>query len=86
MLEIIVYSRHGCHLCEEMLEKVEPLCRGKAGIVVRDVDTRNEWADAYGLDVPVLFLNEREVCRHRLDEQVFIAALNDSLADQQGSV
>lgn len=78
MREIIVYSRQGCHLCEEMLQQVEPLCRGKANIVVRDVDTRSDWLDAYGIEVPVLLLDGREVCRYEFDRQVFIERLRES--------
>ena len=80
MHEFVVYSRRGCHLCEEMLELLEPLCRGKASISVRDVDTNPEWLEAYGLLVPVLYLGEKEVCRYQLDRQQVIdllTAVND---------
>jgi glutaredoxin len=73
--EFVVYSRRGCHLCEEMLELLEPLCRGKAKISVRDVDSNSEWLEAYGLLVPVLYLNEKELCRYQLDRQQVIDLL-----------
>ena len=75
MREFVVYSRRGCHLCEEMLEQLEPLCRGKATIVVRDVDTRPEWVEQYGLLVPVLTENEQEICRYQLDRARFLEHL-----------
>lgn len=75
MYEFVVYSRRGCHLCEEMLELLEPLCRGKAKISVRDVDSNSEWLEAYGLLVPVLYLNEKELCRYQLDRQQVIDLL-----------
>jgi len=78
--EVIVYSRRGCHLCEVMLQKAEPLCRGLAEIIVRDVDTQAEWADRYGLDVPVLILDGAEVCRHEFDDEAFLAALQGAKA------
>ncbi len=62
-------------MCVEMLTETEPLCRGKAVLVVRDVDTRQDWVDAYGLDVPVLLVDGIEVCRHRLDRDALQAAL-----------
>lgn len=77
MREVIVYSRDGCHLCEVMIEQVAPLCRGIADIVVRDVYTRDDWLTAFGLDIPVLFLDNREVCRHFFDERAFREALNN---------
>lgn len=75
MPEFVVYSRRGCHLCEAMLEQLEPLCRGKAKVSVRDVDTQREWAEAYGMHVPVLFLDNNELCRYQLDSQRVIEAL-----------
>ena len=75
MPEFVVYSRRGCHLCEAMLEQLEPLCRGKAKVSVRDVDTQREWAEAYGMYVPVLFLDDKELCRYQLDSQRVIEAL-----------
>ena len=73
----MIYSRRGCHLCDVMLAAAEPLCRGRAELIVRDVDTREDWREAYGFDVPVLLVDGVEVCRHRLDEAAFIAALAD---------
>lgn len=75
MREVVVYSRRGCHLCEELLTSVEPLCRGRAELIVRDVDTDPTWVDAYGADVPILLVDGVEVCRHRLDVPAFSAAL-----------
>ena len=75
MRHLIVYSRRGCHLCEDLLEGLEPLCRGRATIEVRDVDTRPEWAEAYGELVPVLIANDQEVCRYHLDQSALRAVL-----------
>ena len=75
MREFVVYSRRGCHLCEEMLEVLEPLCRGRASLSVLDVDTRAEWADAYGLYVPVLFVDGKEVSRYQLDRETVVSLL-----------
>ena len=75
MREVIVYSRRGCHLCEQLIDEVEPLLRGRASLVVRDVDADPAWAAAYGLDIPLLFLGAEEVCRHRLDRSALQSAL-----------
>jgi thioredoxin reductase (NADPH) len=74
--KVVVYSRRGCHLCEEMIEQIEPLCRGLASLEVADVDLDPPLREAFGLDVPVLMVDEREVCRHRLDLSAFKTALN----------
>lgn len=75
MREVIVYSRRGCHLCELLIDEVEPLVRGRAVVTVRDVDTHPEWANAFGSDVPVVLVDGFEVCRHRLDRQALLSAL-----------
>lgn len=63
-----IYSRRGCHLCDELLEKLENLCRGyRVEIDVLDVDTRSDWREAYGQRVPVLRCGERELCHYFLD-------------------
>ncbi len=73
--EVVIYSRRGCLLCVEMLVEAEPLCRGAAMLVVRDVDTREDWVQQYGNDVPVLTVDNIEVCRHRLDREALVVAL-----------
>ena len=81
--EIIVYSRRGCHLCEDLLEELEPLTRGRATIRVLDVDAKPEWAELYGLLVPVVYYAGSEVCRYHLDRGKVLALLADSESPTQ---
>ena len=74
--EIIVYSRQGCHLCEDLLEELEPLVRGRATIRGEDVDTKPEWAELYGLLVPVVYYAGAEVCRFKLDRSAALQLLS----------
>jgi len=67
--EFVVFSRRGCHLCEELLEQLEPLCRGRASLSVKDVDASPEWVAAYGLKVPVLLVDGEEICYYHLDRE-----------------
>ncbi|MDH3510770.1 MAG: glutaredoxin family protein [Gammaproteobacteria bacterium] len=66
-MEVIVYSRRGCHLCELLLGELEPLVRGRASINVRDVDDRPEWQATYGERVPVVCCDGDEICHYTLD-------------------
>jgi len=75
VLDLVVYSRRGCHLCELMLEELVPLCRGRATVRVLDVDSREEWRLAFGSRVPVLCLEDRELSVARLDRAALMAAL-----------
>ncbi|MEE8119008.1 MAG: glutaredoxin family protein [Gammaproteobacteria bacterium] len=73
-----ILHRAGCHLCNEMLERVRILCEGHAvTIETMDVDKDPELDAEYGKDVPVLFADGTEICRHRLDE----AELEDFFAN-----
>jgi hypothetical protein len=80
--EFVVYSRRGCHLCEELLEQLEPLCRGRATIVVHDVDTNPEWAEAYGELVPVLLSAGSKICHYHLDRAAVLKMLATDQDDQ----
>jgi hypothetical protein len=67
-LELTVYSRAGCHLCEEMIERLQKL-RGEFSftIAVVDVDGDPLLAARFGTEIPVLAHGARELCRHRFD-------------------
>jgi thioredoxin reductase (NADPH) len=75
VLDLVVYSRRGCHLCELMLEELVPLCRDRATIRVLDVDTRDDWREAYGNRIPVLCAGDREVSVAHLDRDALLALL-----------
>jgi len=65
-----VYSRPGCHLCEQLIEDLLPLARGRVGVEVVDIDTREEWQEAYGTRIPVLEYRGKTVCQYTLDVAV----------------
>jgi len=64
---ITVYSRRGCHLCEDLLAELESWLRGRARIRVVDVDGDEALREAYGLRVPVVCAGDLELCQYRLD-------------------
>ncbi len=66
---LVVLSRDGCHLCEQMLQELAQLERtGRVPQVsVVDVDGDPELARQYGLKVPVLLLNGSVICHYTLN-------------------
>jgi glutaredoxin-like protein DUF836 len=62
-----LYSRPGCHLCDQMRQEVDELLadRPREWEVV-DVDADPELARRYGETVPVLLVNGRLFARVRL--------------------
>jgi len=69
---LMVYSRRGCHLCELLLEEIEPLVRDRANVRVLDVDERPEWQAAYGDRVPVVCCDGDEICQYNLDRRAVL--------------
>ncbi len=67
MRSVQVYSRPGCHLCEQLIEEIAPLLRGRARLEVLDIDSKADWQVTYGARVPVVEVEGRFICEHRLD-------------------
>jgi glutaredoxin len=66
--EVTLYSREGCHLCEEAKAAILPLV-SEFGATLREVDIDDDPVlhDRYTNDVPVIFLGAKMVAQHRLD-------------------
>lgn len=75
MTELDVYSRQGCHLCEILIEELLEFVRDRARIVVHDIDSRDDWREAYGVRVPVVELDGATLCEYHLDRDVVNRAL-----------
>jgi hypothetical protein len=80
MATLEVYSRHGCHLCEQLIEELLPLVRGHFDVDVRDIDSRESWQQTYDVRVPVVEFEGRVICEYHLDR-----AAIDELVAEQGS-
>jgi glutaredoxin len=65
--EVLLYTRAGCHLCEEALQILE-----RHGLVVRkiDIDAQSELKPLYDQCVPVVVIDGRERFRGRVDEML----------------
>lgn len=64
---IVIYSRPGCHLCDEMKGLVEQATRGRdVRIAEVDVDQSEELARLYGEQVPVLMIDGRKIAKYRI--------------------
>lgn len=53
-MQLILYSKPGCHLCEALEEKLEQVRGVSFELEVRDITTRDDWFQAYQYEVPVL--------------------------------
>jgi hypothetical protein len=55
-MQLILYSKPGCHLCEGLQEKLEQIKNLSFELEVRDITTRDDWFAAYQYEIPVLYL------------------------------
>lgn len=75
---IRIFTRPGCHLCEQLIDEILPMIRGHLELEVCDVDSRPDWKLKFGLRIPVVEYAGDTVCQYRLDA-VAIRAILDSL-------
>lgn len=72
-----VFSRRGCHLCEQLIEELLPLINGRAELVVCDIDTRDDWRHEFDTRVPVLKYDGEFICQYDLDREALARFLNN---------
>ena len=78
-LDVTLYTRPGCHLCEEAKKKIAPLLRS-AGARLREVniDADSVLRERYDFDVPVVLLGTRKVAKHRVHIEQFRRQLEEA--------
>jgi hypothetical protein len=62
-----VYSRPGCHLCEQLVDDLLPLIRNRLTLEIVDIDSRPEWQREFASRIPVVEFEGRIICQHFLD-------------------
>jgi hypothetical protein len=85
-LDVTLYTRPGCHLCEEAKAQIAPLLRG-AGARLREVNIDADPAlrALYDYDVPVVLLGARKVAKHRVDVGQFRRQLDEARRSEPGA-
>ena len=77
--EVTLYTRPGCHLCEEAKTAITPLLH-EFGAALREVNIENDAVleEHYGWDIPVIFIGARKAAKHRVDVDQFRRQLRES--------
>jgi hypothetical protein len=66
---LTLYSRPGCHLCDEMKAVVDLVARWVPFTIdIIDVSSDPRLEAQYGLEIPVLLINGRKAAKHRVTE------------------
>jgi thioredoxin reductase (NADPH) len=75
-MQLTLYYREGCHLCETMLQALRGLQRDRGfDIDLVDIDRDPQLRQRYDEWVPVLCLGELEICHYQLDMPALEQAL-----------
>jgi pyrimidine operon attenuation protein/uracil phosphoribosyltransferase len=53
-MELIFYTKAGCHLCEDLHQKLKQVQGINFELEMRDITTRKDWFTAYQYEIPVL--------------------------------
>ena len=76
--DVTIYSRPGCHLCEEAKAQIAPMLKEFAARLTEiNIDEDSELRARYDYDVPVIFIGARKVGKHRFDPAQFRRQLRD---------
>ena len=70
--DVTLYTRPGCHLCEDAKTAIAPLLR-EFGASLREVNIEKDAVleGRYGWDIPVIFIGARKAAKHRVDVDQF---------------
>jgi glutaredoxin len=69
MVVLTIYSRPGCHLCDEMkatIRRVVDVSPHHVSIAEIDISTDPELESRYGHEIPVLMVNGRKAAKYRV--------------------
>lgn len=80
-MRLTIYSKPGCHLCDEMKSTVHRVLSTRSAapaISVDEIDISSDPAliDRYGLEIPVLLIDGRKAAKYRVSEQELTQMLN----------
>ena len=76
MIKLTVLSRSYCYLCDDLIAALNSAQRRnqmQLETEIIDIDLRPELEAQYGDKVPVLMVQETEICHHYFDESAFLS-------------
>jgi glutaredoxin len=68
---LTIYSKPGCHLCDDMKAVVEGVVQGRQQISLQEIDISNDpvLLQRYELEIPVLLIDGKKAAKFRITEQ-----------------
>ena len=83
-MTLTIYSRPGCHLCDDMKAVVKQVVRDvdeSASIDEVDISTEPALEALYGLEIPVLMIDGKKAAKYRVTEDALKRMLADGMAN-----
>jgi len=73
---VTLFTKKGCHLCEKAKEVIDEL-QERIGFIYEecDIEEKDEWTEAYGLKIPVVFIDGKEIQYGQIDKTIIKKAL-----------
>ena len=77
MINVILYSRPGCHLCDEMKAVVNRVAR-QTPIALEEIDITTDPAleNRYGTEIPFLMVDGKKAAKYRVSEGELMRIIN----------
>ena len=79
MIVLTIYSRPGCHLCDEMKALVRRVTQSipsrPVEVVEIDISTDPELEARYGLEIPVLMIDGKKAAKYRIAEDELVRVM-----------
>jgi thiol-disulfide isomerase/thioredoxin len=93
VIALTLYSRPGCHLCDDMKAVVQRVARAlsQTPVTIEEIDISTDPAldERYGTEIPVLLVDGRKIAKYRIGEdelrRVLLAPGRDREAGAEGT-
>jgi glutaredoxin len=77
--DVTLYSKPGCHLCEEAKSAIAPLLR-EFRATLREIDIEGDATlmERFGCEIPVIYIGRKKAAKHRVNLEQFRRQLQDA--------
>jgi glutaredoxin len=78
-LEITIYTKAGCHLCEEAMTAITPLLQ-EFSAAVREIDIAGDpiLLQRFGCEIPVIYIGRKKAAKYRVNLVQFRRQLEEA--------
>jgi glutaredoxin len=79
VFEVTIYTKTGCHLCDEAKAAIAPLLN-EFSATLREIDIEGDatLTQRFGCDIPVIYIGRKKAAKHRVNLQQFRRQLQEA--------